>query len=181
MAAIGYSLHNVSARAPNARSSLSACTPSGHRLVAAPCVDADEHRPISTLQVVYRGFSTSKKLQQMHDEAVAKRTELRLSSETARVEQAEAAMLLRSREERSQGEQELAAASAKHEIELARLKAEQQREERDADHAQALRHEQEKADAALAIRKQEHDEELRRAAALKQLDVRGTPSTLPRP
>jgi len=121
--------------------------------------------------VVYRGFSTSKKLQQMHDEAVAKRTELRLSSETARVEQAEAAMLLRSREERSQGEQELAAASAKHEIELARLKAEQQREERDADHTQALRHEQEKADAALAIRKQEHDEELRRAAALKQLDV----------
>lgn len=121
--------------------------------------------------VVYRGFSTSKKLQQMHEEAVAKRTELRLSSETARVEQAEAAMLLRAREERSQGEQELAAASAKHEMQLARLKAEQEREERDADHAQALRHEREKADTALAIRKHEHDEELRRAAALKQLEV----------
>ena len=123
------------------------------------------------LSVVYRGFSTSPKLQSMHDESIAKRTQLRLSSETARVEQSEAAMMLRCREERSLGEQQLEAAAAAHQLELQTKAAEQKRADHDADHAQALRHQQEAADLRLAIVAREHDEELRRASALKELEV----------
>ena len=52
-------------------------------------------------QVVYRGLSTSSRLQEMHDEAIAKRTRLRLQGDTARVEQAEQALNLRCREEQA--------------------------------------------------------------------------------
>ena len=41
----------------------------------------------------------------MHDDAIAKRTKLRLQSDTAEVEQAEQAMQLRCKQERSQQEQ----------------------------------------------------------------------------
>lgn len=123
------------------------------------------------LQVAYRGYSTSAFLQEMHDEAIAKRTKLRLQSATARVEQAEQSMLLQAKEERAEGERSLEAAAAKHKLEVEAEAAEQQRKERDADHAQRLRHEQECAAHKLKILKEQNDEELRRAAALQQLGV----------
>jgi len=123
------------------------------------------------INVVYRGYSTSSKLQEMHDDAIARRTKLRLQSATARVEQAEQSMLLRAREERAEGERALEAAAARHSLEIGRLEAEQRRKEADADHGQHMRHQAEAAEATLKIRQHETDEEVRRAGALKHLGV----------
>lgn len=123
------------------------------------------------LDVVYRGYSTSPQLQAMHDEAIAKRTKLRLQSDTAEVEQAEQAMQLRCRQERSAQEQSLAEETARHKMELLKLEAGQKRAERDADHAQALRHEQEGAAATLRLKQAENEEELRRLGAMGKLGV----------
>jgi len=123
------------------------------------------------LNVVYRGYSTSAFLQEMHDEAIAKRTKLRLQSATARVEQAEQSMLLKAKEERAEGERALEAAAAQHKLEVEAAELEQRRKDRDADHTQQMRHEREAAEARLQILVQQNDEELRRAASLKQLGV----------
>merc|ERR1719408_842625 len=118
----------------------------------------------SLLKIVYRGYSTSAKLQAMHDEAAAKRTSLRLQSATAQVEQAEQAMQLQCASERAEGENALASSAARHKLELLRLEGEERRRERDADHEQGMRHERENAQARLSLLVAEHDEELRRAS-----------------
>jgi len=123
------------------------------------------------LKVVYRGYSTSAQLQGMHDEAIAKRTRLRLQQDTAAVEQAEQAMQLRCRQERSHQEQEVAEASARHELSLLTLRAEQTRQQKDADHAQGLKHLVEQAEVAVAAEKLRHDEELRRYRELQEMGV----------
>jgi len=123
------------------------------------------------IKVVYRGYTTSHKLQAMHDDSIAKRTALRLQSATARVEQAEQAMQLRCREERAEGERALASAAAKHCIELDTLEKEQQRQQRDEDHAQRMRHERETAEEQLRLLEARNNEDVRRAAKLKELGV----------
>jgi len=123
------------------------------------------------LKVVYRGYSTSTQLQAMHDDAIAKRTKLRLQSDTAEVEQAEQAMQLRCRQERSHQEQELSLRQVDHEMSLLSLKAEQERKVKDAEHEQRLRHVVEEAEAAVKAQGMKHDEELRRYEALKEMGV----------
>jgi len=123
------------------------------------------------LNVVYRGYSTSAKLQELHDDAIAKRTKLRLQSATAQVEQEEHAMVLKAKEERADGERALESAAVKHRLAVESEEEEQRRRERDADHAQELRHQQEAAEAKLMMQRQQNDEEIRRANALKDLDV----------
>lgn len=123
------------------------------------------------LKVVYRGYSTSMQLQAMHDEAIAKRTKLRLQADTSAVEQEEQAMQLRCRQERSQQEQQLAEAAARHDLSLLSLSAEQKRKEKDADHAQALRHRVEAEQTGVTALQMQHDEELRRFGALKEMGV----------
>ena len=107
----------------------------------------------------------------MHDEAVAKRTKLRLSSDTAEVEQAQQAMELRCKQERSEKEHQLAEAAMRHKMALLELEHEQKRKERDASHAQEMRHAQELAAATLKSKTAENDEETRRLGALKTLGV----------
>jgi len=123
------------------------------------------------LKVVYRGYSTSEQLQAMHDDAIAKRTKLRLQSDTAEVEQAEQAMQLRCRQERSHQEQELSLRQVDHEMSLLSLKGEQQRKLKDAEHEQRLRHVVEEAEAGVKAEALKHDEELRRYQALKEMGV----------
>merc|ERR1711904_393945 len=107
----------------------------------------------------------------MHDEAIAKRTALRLQSSTASAEQEEMSNTLKCKGERSKAEQDLAEAETRHRMEMITLEAEQARVQRDADHKLALRHEKEHAEARLLIQQAEHDEEVRRATALKELGV----------
>jgi len=123
------------------------------------------------LKVVYRGYSTSQQLQAMHDEAIAKRTRLRLQQDTAMVEQQERAMSLRCRQERSHQEQEVAEAEARHALTLLSLREEQMRTAKDAEHAQALRHTMEAAETDVKALALKHSEELRKFGSLKEMGV----------
>lgn len=122
-------------------------------------------------KVVYRGYATSKTLQDMHDRAIASRTKLRLDTDQAKGEQQQQAMELACRQERSEGEQLLKAKAAKQQLELDRLTAEQAREERDADHAQRLRHEEAVAHAQLRQLAARQEQELVHHSKLAELGV----------
>ena len=123
------------------------------------------------MKVVYRGYTCAPQLQEMHNTSIAKRTKLRLDSDTAKEEQEKQAMELRCRQARSAQERELAEASARHKIELAGLEKEQARRDEDADHEQAMRHESARRDAELAHLNAKHEAEAKRHGALKGLGV----------
>jgi len=125
----------------------------------------------SLLKVVFRGYSTSSDLQGMHDEAIAKRTRLRLQSDTVEVEQAQQATQLKCKQERSKAEQELDEASTRHHATLAAVKADQARASRAADNEQELRFLEERGELELRQQKKRNDEDLRRFAQLKELGV----------
>merc|ERR1719389_1518050 len=86
------------------------------------------------LKVVYRGYSTSGQLQAMHDEAIAKRTKLKLQSDTRQMEQAQQSMELQCKQERSQQEMAVSEAEVRHEMSLLQVKAEQDLKKKDAMH-----------------------------------------------
>merc|ERR1719359_604657 len=67
-------------------------------------------------KVVYRGYSTSHQLQAMHDDAIMKRTKLRLESDAAMGEQEKRAMELRGKQERANQEQALEEGANKHKL-----------------------------------------------------------------
>merc|ERR1719487_1648325 len=85
----------------------------------------------SLLKIVYRGYSASDKLQSMHDEAIAKRTKLKLEADTRSMEQAQQSMELQCKQERSRQEMDLEAAERRHKNEMLDLEAEQARAARD--------------------------------------------------
>ena len=112
------------------------------------------------LKIVYRGYSASETLQTMHDQAIAKRTKLKLEADTRSMEQAQQALELQCKHERSRAEQALEAAARKHQAEMA-----------DGDHTQALRHSAEREQAALEATRAKNEEELRVNQELKTLGV----------
>lgn len=122
-------------------------------------------------KVVYRGYSASTQLQSMHDESIAKRTKLKLTSDTREMEQHGQSMELRCKAERAEQERRMQDEAVKHEMSLKALQAEQKRRELDEDHAQRMRHEEERARAALAASKLSNDEDIRRITSLKTLGV----------
>jgi len=126
---------------------------------------------LELLKCVYRGYSASDTLQSMHDQAIAKRTKLKLEADTRAMEQEQAAADLQCKQQRSQAEMALQAAERKHQNELLDLAAGQERAARDADHAQALRHEGEAARAAVEAQRAANDEVLRVNEALAKLGV----------
>jgi len=115
----------------------------------------------SLLKVVYRGYSTSKALQAMMDQAIAQRTKLRLESDAAAEEQTVMRMQLQARQERSQQERALEEAGARHQCDIDAMKSEQARHEADMLHKQQLRHMQEEAEAELRRVKLFNDEDIR--------------------
>merc|ERR1719359_2327680 len=86
-----------------------------------------EQTGVRLLKVVYRGYSAAPALQLMHDEAISRRTKLRLEADSAREEQEKRSMELRCRRDRSAQEQELEAAAAKHKLEVLSLQKGQER------------------------------------------------------
>jgi len=112
------------------------------------------------LKIVYRGYSASETLQSMHDQAIAKRTKLKLEADTRSMEQAQQALELQCRQERSRAEMELEAATRRHQGELA-----------DLDHAQAVRHDAERERTALDAQRRKNDEQLRFNESLQKLGV----------
>jgi len=127
------------------------------------------------LKVVYRGYNAGAQLQDMHDQAISRRTKLRLEGDAAREEQERKATELRCRQERSIQEQELEAATARHKLEVQSLQKQQERRLADEAHAQELKNLRERHEMEAAFERGRHDEALRRAkeeAAItaKQMD-----------
>ncbi|KAG8463694.1 hypothetical protein KFE25_003967 [Diacronema lutheri] len=123
------------------------------------------------LKVVYRGYSASAQLQEMHDEAITRRTRIRLEADQAREEQEKRAMELRCRQERSAQEIELAEAETRHRLAVLAMQKEQERALADAEHVQRLRYEQERGQLALSALRAEHDEALRHAKEQADLEL----------
>ena len=123
------------------------------------------------LKVVYRGYSASAQLQEMHDQAISRRTKLRLEADAAREEQEKRAMELRCRRDRSVQEQELEAASAKHNCEVVALQKAQGRALQDEEHAQRLRYAQEKAVLEREHAQAEHEANVGRERELGEIRV----------
>ena len=125
-------------------------------------------------KVVYRGYSASAQLQEMHDESIAQRTKLRLESDAAKEEQEQRAMELRCRAQRAAQEQKLEAEATRHKLEVLSMEEAHGRAISDEEHAQALRYAAEKADAEMRSRRARHEEDLRRQkeeAELRALDL----------
>lgn len=123
------------------------------------------------LKVVYRGYAASSQLQEMHDQAISRRTKLRLEADAAREEQEKRSMELRCRQERSQQEHALEENTAKHKLSVAALQKEQERQLADEDHAQAMRYAQEEAQIQIERERAHHDEELRRQKEAMELEL----------
>merc|ERR1712146_356865 len=122
-------------------------------------------------KVVYRGLAATAQLQEMHNDAIIKRTKLRLQTDTAKEEQEKMDLELRCRQERSERERQIEEAKTRHSMELLALRKEQERKEQDADHVQKLRHAKELAQLEVEKLKAMHDQEIRRNQAFKELDV----------
>jgi len=124
------------------------------------------------LKVVYRGYSASSQLQEMHDQAISRRTKLRLEADAAREEQDKQAMQLRCRQERSAQEQELQEAETRHKLNLQRMAREQERFLEEENHKRQLRFAQEQAEMELAAERARHDELTRRENEATELQTR---------
>lgn len=128
-----------------------------------------EQTGTALLKVVYRGYGASAQLQEMHDQAISRRTKLRLEADAAREEQEKKALELRCRQERAGQEQELEAAAARHRLEVQSLQKTQERELLDEAHAQELRYAQEKMRVDLAAERSRHEAELQRQKELTEI------------
>jgi len=126
---------------------------------------------VNLLKVVYRGYSAADALQRMHDEAISRRTKLRLEADAARDEQEKRTMELRCRRERSVQEQELESTGAKHKISVQSLQREQDRKQKDEEQAQQLRYAQENSQMELQMEIERHNELLRREKEINALKI----------
>jgi len=111
-------------------------------------------------KVVYRGYGASAQLQEMHDQAISRRTKLRLESDAAREEQEKRAMELRCRRDRSVQEQELEAAATKHKLEVQAMSTAQNRKVEEEDRTLELKHEKEVEQMKLANARARHEAQL---------------------
>jgi len=126
----------------------------------------------SLLKVVYRGYNAGAQLQDMHDQAISRRTKLRLEGDAAREEQQRKATELRCRQERSEQEQALEAGTARHKLEVLSLQKEQERRLADESHAQEMRYAQEQHEMESAFERKRHDEALRQEKEQAELHMR---------
>lgn len=94
-------------------------------------------------KVVYRGYVASDKLQLMHDEAIERRTALKLEGETERQAQELADLKLTREAERDAQRQTMVRSQTEHEESLANLKHEGELHRREAEHRQQAEHQRE--------------------------------------
>ncbi|MEQ9380065.1 MAG: hypothetical protein RJP95_04330 [Pirellulales bacterium] len=91
-------------------------------------------------KVVYRGYEASDKLQSMHDEAIERRTALKLEAETERQGQELADLKLAREAQRDAQRQTMVRAQAEHEESLAKMKHEGELARQESDHRQQIAH-----------------------------------------
>jgi len=130
------------------------------------------------LKVVYRGYSASAQLQEMHDQAISRRTKLRLEADAAREEQEKQTMQLRCRQERSVQEQQLQEAEQRHKLNLQRLQREQERSLEEENHKRQLQNHKDQAEMELAAERARHDELTRRETEAADLRAKQVASLI---
>jgi len=85
-------------------------------------------------KIVYRGYHSSDKLQQMHDQAIETRTQLKLDSETEHQALSLEDLRLRRKQERETVVQEIEVENMKHEVWKSQQKIDQELKEKNAIH-----------------------------------------------
>lgn len=117
-------------------------------------------------KVVYRGYVASDKLQIMHDEAIERRTGLKLEAETERQAQELADLKLDREAERENKRRELQRVQTEHEQRVLQLQHDGSRERLELDHKQKLGH---KRDMQLADVEHLHGENEERLQFLRTI------------
>lgn len=117
-------------------------------------------------KVVYRGYVASEKLQLMHDDAIERRTALKLEAETERQAQELADLKLEREAERDAQRQAMARKQTEHEESLVQLKHDGELQRRESDHQQHVEHQRE--DQAVTV-EQLRSENDARLAFLQQM------------
>lgn len=103
--------------------------------------------------------SANQMLQDMHDQAISRRTKLRLEADAAREEQEKRSMELRCRRDRSAQEQELEEQAARHKLSVVAMQREQERQLQD-----------EEFKAEMANERKRHEERMRREREQMELE-----------
>lgn len=133
-------------------------------------------------KVVYRGYHASDTLQQMHDQAIETRTQLKLEDETERQGQTLEDMRLAREQAREQLKQDMTESEVRHRNKMEALQSEQQLVLEERSHAAALkakaatiqmetRAEADKLETRLSHEKALNEERARHLQQIKQLDV----------
>lgn len=122
-------------------------------------------------KVVYRGYLASDQLQAMHDDAIEKRTALRLEAETERQRQELEDLKLQRESERDETRRGMQTDQATHEQQLLQLKYDADRERREADHQQQLAHQRDVQTADLLHLHKENEQRLQFLREIQGLKV----------
>ncbi len=122
-------------------------------------------------KVVYRGYVASTKLQTMHDDAIEKRTALKLEAETERQAQELADLKLQREAEREQTRRDIQREQAEHDQRLLQVEHAGQSKRSEADHKQHLLQQRELQAAEVEHLRGENEERLRFLHEIGGLDV----------
>ncbi len=117
-------------------------------------------------KVVYRGYVASDKLQMMHDDAIERRTALKLEAETERQAQELADLKLEREAHRDAQRQAMVRKQTEHEELLVQVKHDGELERRASEHRQHVEHQRE--DQAVAVERIRNENETR-LAFLRQM------------
>ncbi len=133
-----------------------------------------EHIGYRINKVVYRGYRASKKLQEMHDQAIETRTALKLEDETERQAQEIADLKLEREHQRALQEQDANIQAQQHRNAIAQMEADQQLAMQRQDFEAELHAKQETINVELQAEKDKNTERLAFLQTLKGFDVNMT-------
>ena len=122
-------------------------------------------------KVVYRGYVASSKLQTMHDDAIEKRTALKLEAETERQAQELADLKLEREAEREETRRGMQREQAEHEQRLLQVQHDGDSGRLDSDHKQELAHKREMQLADVEHLRGENEERLRFLREIQGMQV----------
>jgi len=126
---------------------------------------------LKILNVVYRGYQASAKLQEMHDAAIQSRTQLNGQAEVAEQEERLEDLKLTKRLERSNREMQIEQANKEHQLKIISMEHKEELARKEAEHRELLRQREAEHLEEEAAMKRKNDEHLRFYSELTQLGV----------
>ena len=122
--------------------------------------ERSKHIGYQVTKVVFRGYHASDKLQELHDHAVQRRTQMKVSLEKETKEQDLTDFKLRNEHQRESLEQNMKLEKGQHDRQLEKEKRLHELKLEEKQHEEMLRLKKEKALAELSARQQEQEEKL---------------------